>query len=80
MTNSISSSGLFSDQEMEEFLQRRLQPVKPRPEFVSKVNRRLVRDPSVMLEPSTDESILYIILFALLTGFIALWILRFFRK
>jgi hypothetical protein len=80
MTNNIKSSGMFSEEEMEEYLQRRLQPVKPSPEFINRVNKRIIRDQSVMLEPTTDQSIVYIILFGLLTGFIALWIMRLFRK
>ena len=80
MTNNIKNSGPFTEEEMEEYLQRRLHPVMPRPEFVSRVNKRIIRDQSVKLEPRTDESILYIILFGLLTGFIALWIMRLFRR
>jgi hypothetical protein len=79
MANKMDAD-LFSEEDLEKFLHGRLQPVKPRPEFVNKVNRRITRDPSVMLEPTTDESILYIILFGLIAGFITLWIFRLFRK
>jgi hypothetical protein len=80
MAKKVNDSGSFSEQEMEAYLQRKLQPVRPRPEFVSKVNHRITRDPSVLLEPTTDISIFYVILFGLVTGFIALWIMRLFRK
>jgi len=70
----------FSEEDIEQYLHKKLYPIKPRPEFVTKVQRRIERNPVIILEPNPDFNLYYILILGVITGLVAILITRLIRK
>jgi hypothetical protein len=71
----MSVSTEFLDS-IETELQRSLRPVRPNPDFVHRLQSRLVSPSTTLVEPPSNSLALLIVGFGLLVGLFILWLIR----
>ncbi|NPV85005.1 MAG: hypothetical protein HPY45_03215 [Anaerolineae bacterium] len=65
---------------LETFLQEHLRPVKPDPDFIQDLHRRLNNPPPVWVEHRRGAQVYLVVIFGLLSGVCLFWLIRRVRR
>lgn len=64
-----------TEEELEGELLSTLAPVRPNPEFVNRLKRRLTTEPVIVIERRTEAAVFVVLALSLFTGALLVWLI-----